>query len=289
VNATGIGIAESVLEADGIRLHRLSLTPPGVPLASLLIVHGLSDHSARYESAARTLAAAGIAVQTWDLRGHGRSGGARGYARRFDVLLQDVDRVRRVVADEMPPDVPLFLLGHSLGGLIAIRYLEEHPDRFRGGVIVSPWLGTVVEPPAWKVGLARVLSRVAPRVPFRAGIPTAFLSHDPAIGPRFQADPFAHDTITPRLWTEVTGAIDLAFARADRIRVPVLFLLAGDDRIVDTERSRELGASIPGDRADLRVLEGRYHEILNETDAADSLAAIAAWIRDRADSVDPAG
>ncbi len=279
MNGSGIGFAECSLEADGIRLHRMSWTPPGVPLATLLLVHGLSDHGARYASAARMLASAGIGLQTWDLRGHGRSGGARGHARHFDVLLQDLDRVRRVVADELTPGAPLFLLGHSLGGLIAIRYLEEHPDAFRGGVIVSPWLGTVVQPPAWKVGLAGILSRVAPGVPFRARIPSGFLSHDPAIGRRFDADPLAHDIITPRLWTEVTRAIDLAFARADRIRVPVLFLLAGNDRIVDTARSREFGASIPGDRADVRVLDGRFHEILNETDAADSLAAIAAWIR----------
>lgn len=285
---SGAGFAVSSLDADRVRLHRLGWTPPGPPLATLLIVHGLSDHGARYEAVARTLVAAGIAVQTYDLRGHGRSGGARGHAPHFDVLLQDLDRVRGVVADEAA-DAPLFLLGHSMGGLIAIRYLEEHPDAFQGAVIVSPWLGTAVDPPAWKVGLARVLNRVAPRLPFRARIPAAFLSHDPAIVRGFEEDPLAHDVITPRLWSEVTAAIELAFARADRIRVPVLFLLAGDDRIVDTARSREFGASLPGDRADVRVLDGRYHEILNETDAADSLAAIVAWIRARVGPVEAEG
>lgn len=288
MNGPGIGFAENSLVADGIRLQRLRWMPPGAPIATLLIVHGLSDHGARYESAARILVSAGIAVQTYDLRGHGRSGGARGHARHFDVLLRDLDRIRGVVADEAA-NAPLFLLGHSMGGLIAIRYLEEYPDAFRGAVIVSPWLGTVVRPAKWKAGLARVLSRVAPGVPFRARIPSGYLSHDPEVGPRFDADPLAHDVITPRLWTEVSAAIDMAFARTGRIRVPVLFLLAGDDRIVDTARSRELGTSIPGDRADIRVLDGRFHEILHETDAADSLTAIVAWIRARIGGPDPAG
>ncbi|MGD8278561.1 MAG: lysophospholipase [Gemmatimonadota bacterium] len=286
MNGPEIRLAEGTLEAEGVRLHRRSWTPSGPSIATLVVVHGLSDHSARYDDAARGLASTGIAVQAFDLRGHGLSGGARGHARCFDLLLEDVDRVRRAVVDEAGPAAPLFLLGHSLGGLIAIRYLEEQPDAFRGAVIVSPWLGTVAEPPAWKVGLARVLNRIAPALPIRARIPARFLSRDPAVGPAFERDPLTHDVITPRLWSEVQVAIDLAFERVGRIGVPVLFLIAGDDRIVDAERSRAFGMSIPEGRAEVRVLEDRFHEVLNETDAADTVASMGAWIAARAAGAD---
>jgi len=278
VSGTEIRVAEGSLHVEGVRLQRRSWRPSHPPLATLLLVHGLSDHSARYARVARTLAASGIAVEAFDLRGHGLSGGPRGHARRFDVLLQDLDRVRRAVAEVTASGTPLFLLGHSMGGLIAIRYLEEYPDAFRGAIIVSPWLGTATEPSAWKVGLARLLNRVAPALPIRARIPAAFLSHDPAIGHGFVADPYAYDVITPRLWSEVQAATDLAFARADRIGVPILFLIAGDDRIVDAERSRALGESIPGGRTVVRVLDGRYHEVLHEMDAAATVGDIAQWI-----------
>jgi alpha-beta hydrolase superfamily lysophospholipase len=267
-------------ETDRLRFaYRAWLSPD--PLAHLLIVHGLSDHSGRYESIGRAFAAMGVSSWAFDLRGHGRSAGRRGHASGFSRLLEDVDAFRALVAATAGPGAPLFLLGHSLGGLVGIRYVQEYPDAVRGAIIVSPWLGTALAVPRWKTGLAAGLSRLLPALPFAANVPEQHLSRDPAVGKAYREDPLVHDTITPRLFVEVQAAMKLAVVRAAAIRPPLLVLLAGADRIVDTERALLFARAARGGRAEIRRVDGAYHEILNEPDAARHIAAIGAWIRAR--------
>src|SRR5690606_15951978 len=132
------------------------------PKAAVVFVHGFSDHSGRYESFAETLATFGVSTFAFDLRGHGQSDGRRGYVRRFEIYLQELDHFRQEVQGLVAGDCPLFLVGHSMGGLIALRYLEEFESPFRDGIIVSPWLGTAMYVPRWKVVLATFLNRMLP-------------------------------------------------------------------------------------------------------------------------------
>lgn len=259
---------------------RYSAWVPERAAAVLLIVHGLADHSRRYDHVGRALAAHGISTWAFDQRGHGRSGGRRGHADRFSQLLQDLGAFRAHVARHTDPGAPLFLLGHSLGGLVTLRYLQETPGAVVGAIVVSPWLATAMRLPRWKVGLAAVLERIAPALPVPAEIPAEYLSHDPAVVRSYRDDPLVHDRITPRLFAEVAAAMDHAGRHANRIGIPLLFLLAGEDRIVDTERSRAVAASIDG--AEVHVLDGLYHEVLNEPGAAIQIDSIADWIRARA-------
>ena len=275
-----VTFAEGSIESGRIQLHYRGWEL-AAPSAALLIVHGLAEHGGRYEATGRAFAEGGVSTWALDQRGHGRSGGRRGHADRFDAFLEDLDRFRTTVRDRSDPATPLFLLGHSMGGLVALRYLEEHPASFRGAVIVSPWLGTAVAVPEWKSALAAVLTRVAPGLPFRAGIPAEFLSHDPAVVAAYRSDPLVHDIITPRLFSEVRAAMALAFERADRLRAPLLFLVAGSDRIVDTVRSREFAQRVRGAVVEVRVPEGAYHELLNEPEAGRYVREILDWIGSR--------
>lgn len=262
-----------------LRLQYRSWEIPA-PKAAVVFVHGFSDHSGRYESFAETLAAFGMSTFAFDLRGHGQSDGRRGYVPRFEVYLQELDRFRQEVQGLVASECPLFLVGHSMGGLIALRYLEEFESPFRGGIIVSPWLGTAMPVPRWKVLLATLLNRVLPSLPVPAGIKAEHLCHDPAVVNGYREDPLVHDTMTPRLFTEASSAMALAHRRSDRIRVPLLFLIAGNDQIVDAPRAIRFARSLHGD-VTIRVFDGLYHEILFEPDRGPVLETLRQWIAEK--------
>ncbi len=269
------------LEGVGrLRIHYRSWEVEA-PRAAIIVVHGLFEHSRRYEEFAGDMAAHGFSTFVPDLRGHGASEGRRGHAGSFDLLLQDLNRFRREVQGLIPVDLPLFLFGHSLGGLIALRHLEEHDVPYHGAIMTSPWLGTAVPVPRWQVLAATVLNRILPSFPFPFRMDPGLLTHDEERARDYRDDPVIHSTITPRMFTETASAIELALRRGDRIHVPVLFILAGDDRIVDTRRSLAFARSLPSDDIEVEVLDDRFHEVLQEPDRTAVRADIRAWIENR--------
>ncbi|MGH7501893.1 MAG: lysophospholipase [Longimicrobiales bacterium] len=271
-------LGEGALRTTGGKQLRYRTWESASPRAAVIIVHGLAEHSGRYETLGRDLCGAGISAYALDLRGHGRSDGQRGHARTFGVLLQDVDRFRREVLGLIESGTPLFLLGHSMGGLIALRYMEEYADTFTGAIIVSPWLATAVHVPRWKVTLANPLAKLAPALPFRAGVNPEHLSRDPRIVRAYEEDPLVHDRITPRLFTELSTAMGRAFQRCDRIQQPLLFLLAGADRIVNTERTVAFARSLARPDVETHVYAGHFHEVLNEPGADVVRKDLRAWL-----------
>lgn len=268
------------LEGVGrLRLHYRTWEVQG-PEAAVLVVHGLFEHSRRYQELGEALAAFRFSTFALDLRGHGASEGRRGHTQRFDVLLQDLDRFRREVQGLVPAGVPLFLLGHSMGALIALRYLEEYDAPLAGAILTSPWLGTAYPAPRWKVLLANVLTHVLPALPFRLQLDPRDLSHDDERVADYREDPEIHSRITPRLFTEMSGAIEMAFRRGDRIRTPLLFLLAGEDTIVSTDRSLAFARSLPVNGVTVDVLDGMRHEVLQERSRGEVVTEIRDWIGD---------
>lgn len=250
--------------------------------AGLIVVHGLSDHSGRFEVFGQRMAANGINVYALDLRGHGQSEGRRGHAHRFDAFLQDVERFRREVECITAGARPLFIFGHSMGGLITLRYIEEYDVPLRGAIVTSPWLAAGPSVPRWKILAAGFLNKVLPSLPIDAGIDAEYLSHDSDVVTGYREDPLVHGKITPRLFMEASAAMGLALHRSDRIRIPLLFLLAGDDQIVDTEKSEAFARSLSAPDVTIRVLPDYYHEILNDFDRAYARKEIREWIVGRA-------
>lgn len=250
------------------------------PHAGIMLVHGLFEHSRRYEEFGEYMAGCRFSTFAMDMRGHGVSEGRRGHARRFDILLQDLDRFRREVQGLLPVDLPLFLLGHSLGGLVALRYLEEYEAPLAGAVVTSPWLGTAAPVPRWQTVLAGVLDRVLPAFPFPFHIDPTTLTHDEERAADYRDDALIHSTITPRLFAETSAASELALRRGQRISVPLLFILAGDDQLVDTERSRAFAESLASERVTVDVLPGMYHEVLQERGRGSVLGEAREWITD---------
>jgi alpha-beta hydrolase superfamily lysophospholipase len=265
---TGIG---------GLRLAFRTWETPW-PRAAIVLVHGLGDHSGRYEAFGRAMAGFGMSTFAADLRGHGRSEGRRGHVPSFHTFLLELDRFQRDVAGMVPFRLPTFVVGVSLGGLIALRYLEEYDSRFRGAVICSPWLATAMPVPRWKVMFAGAFDRFLPALPFRSGLDPDDFTRDADVVEAYRADPLVHGSITPRLFAQSSAAMGLVLQRSDRIRAPLLFMLGGDDRVVSTERTLRFARSMSGGDVSIRVLPEHRHELLQEVDRAATFRRIRDWI-----------
>lgn len=263
--------------ADGVALHHHVWTPDA-PSAALLVSHGLGEHGGRYARLATELLPRGVATMAVDHRGHGRSEGPRGHADAFRRLTDDLERRRAHFAASLPGGVPMFLLGHSLGGLVALRHLQEIEGApYRGAILSAPLLGVAVEAPRWKTGAAGLLSRLLPRLAMGNEIDPALLSGDPAYVADYRSDPLVHDRITPRLYTEFLAAIPRVAAEADRLRLPLLFLVPGADRVCRSAETLRLARSLPGD-VEVREYPGFAHESLNERQRDRAVADVAAWM-----------
>lgn len=266
--------------ADGVRLHYRSWPAPA-ERAVLLVSHGLGEHGGRYAALAEDLVEHGITSYAIDHRGHGRSGGPRGHVAHFGEFVRDFEHFRAEIAKEHPGEKPIFLLGHSLGGLIAIRHLQTHPEApYAGAVLSAPLVGIAVKAPRWKVALSGVLSRWVPWLPFHNAIDTAMLSTAPGYVEAYRADTLLHNTITPRLYTEMVAAIDAAFAQPDGIRIPLLVLAPTADRVVLPEAVARFAGACPGE-VQVRRYEGFQHESLNEKDRHQAVADVAGWLDGR--------
>jgi alpha-beta hydrolase superfamily lysophospholipase len=253
-----------------------------VTRAVLLVVHGLGEHAGRYDEFASRMASFGIATFAFDLRGHGLSDGRRGHIPSFDAYLQDLNRFRSEVVRFTGVRTPPFLLGQSMGGLIALRYLQEFGSHIAGAVICSPWLATAMEVPRWKTVAAPLLARLLPTFPFRHGLAPEDLSRDPAVVDAYRADPLVHGRITPRTFAQVSAAMNLVPEHSNAITRPLLLLVGGADRVVDSDRTVALAHQLVTPDKTIHVFPGQFHELLNEADRARTHALVGEWISARA-------
>jgi alpha-beta hydrolase superfamily lysophospholipase len=261
--------------ADGARLA-LRRAPAAAPArAALILLHGFGDHSGRYGDLAAWLTARGISVYALDQRGHGRSPGKRGHVSRFAQFLSDVAALRRLVAGEEAG--PQLLLGQSFGATVALRYLETGPPGVAGAIVSSPFLAVAMKVAPWKTLLARLLADIRPALPIATGLNLAHLSTDPAVGQAAKSDPLYHRVMTPRAYREVKAAQAAVVAEGGHLAVPLLFLLAGDDRIVGRGAAEAFARSLRGD-VTVKVYDGFFHELFNEPQRAKVFRDVEPWL-----------
>ena len=246
--------------------------------SAVLIVHGLGEHSGRYDSLAKWFATHGYAVRSYDQRGHGRTPGQRGALRHSDDLLKDLTAVYENYAAQSGRH-PL-LLGHSMGGLVALRAVLDGRVEPSGLVLSSPALRSFE--PLWLRRLAAVLARVSPNLPLRNGLPVDALSHDIKVVEEYRTDPLRTRWITPRLADFIFRAGASSIADAWRLRVPSLLLAAGSDRLVDPSGSRDFAnGAWATHQLTSRFFDTLFHELFNETETGrhQVLAQLADWLR----------
>ncbi len=274
---------------DSSTLSKLSLAPglqltlrdwpladPAAVRAQVLIVHGLGEHSGRYEHVAQQLNSWGYAVRSFDLWGHGLSDGERGSMRDEHALLDDLAAVVDHTRKTMQPGQSLVLLGHSLGGLVAARFVSLRMRPIGALVLSSPALDPGLN--AFQKVLLATLPGIAPNLRVGNGLQVKYLSHDPAVVAAYQADPLVHDRICARLALFIAQAGREVLAAAPRWNTPTLLLFAGQDKLVSPQGSRDFLKLAPGAIVQSLCFEALFHEIFNEAEAGGVFTALQQWL-----------
>lgn len=248
------------------------------PKGSVFIVHGLGEHSGRYENVINTLK--GYNLFLLDLRGHGRSQGKRGHVMDFDEYLDDVDALKNEVKQFVRGKS--FILGHSMGGLIVLRYAIYKPDGLSGVVSSGPLLGVNVEVPKVKAILGKVIARVIPSLSMNNEIDTNKLSHDKASVEAYNNDPFVHTKISARWYVEMVKAMQDTNSNAHKLNLPCLIMHGSEDALTNPKSSREFFEKASSKDKTYKLYDGFYHEIFNEIDKQKPLSDMLEWINKRA-------
>lgn len=272
---------EEIHTADGLTLHT-RVWDVDAPRGQVLLVHGLGEHAGRYEELALTLRSHGWRVAAYDQRGHGRSAGERGLIPADDSLLADLGHMLAVV--RAAETGPLVLLGHSMGGAVAARYVAE-------GLAAqpAPWWqpvdALVLSSPALDIGasalqrlLLAIVPRLAPSLCVGNGLDPAWISRDPAVVAAYLSDPLVHDRISGRLAAFLARSGPAVQALAPNWQLPTLLMWAGADRCVAPAGSAGFAEQAPADVLTAREWPGLSHEIFHEPERVEVMAELLAWL-----------
>lgn len=261
---------------DGLALY-YRLWRPEAPRALLVLAHGYAEHGGRYQAFGRFLAGRGVAVGVLDQRGHGKSAGERANVRVFSELVEDLERFDAHLGQAFPA-LPRFLMGHSVGGVVAAQLALAQPERFRGLVLSSPYLHNAVRVPGALLALSGLLSRFAPSLP-TLKLDPSLLARDPAVGAAYARDPLVYSGGTKaRIGREQLNAGAAVLARAAELRLPLLVLHGEADAVADPAGSRALVARAGSSDKVFSLYPGGYHELLNDACREQAQSEIAAWI-----------
>jgi alpha-beta hydrolase superfamily lysophospholipase len=264
---------------DGLEMQAREWLPAGPKRGLVVLVHGFDDHGGRYLHVGEALAAAGFVLCSYDARGQGRSGGTWAWVDRYEQLMDDLGDFLDL-ASERHPGLPRFLYGHSMGGNEVLNFLLRRKPKLEGAIATSPWLELAVRAPGWQLAAARLVAAL----PFAVALPTGMdpdgISHDPAVVKAYLADPCVKGKITPRLLVNVLDAGQWALAHAGGLEVPLLLMHGDSDQITSHGASqrfaRDAGAGVT-----FRSWPGAFHELHNEPEKAEVLAAITGWLGSR--------
>jgi acylglycerol lipase len=267
---------------DGLKLFEQSWQPAKKTKAVIVIIHGYAEHSGRYAHVADYFVNHGYAVETFDLRAHGKSSGKSGktYIDSFDEFLSDVDLFLKRVQERHPNKI-IFLLGHSVGGAIVTLYtITRNPD-LKGIILSGPTLKISDDISPLLVKLSSVIGKVLPKLPTIKVDGTA-ISRDPEIVKKYDNDPLNYrGGIPARTGAEVTRATKLIQEQMEAIKLPLLILHGTADRISDPEGSKQLYERAQSKDKTLKLYDGFYHEIFNEIEKESVLADIVEWLERR--------
>ena len=274
--------AGTVRTEDDIELALYRWAAAGPVRATVALLHGLAEHAGRYAPLAERLNAAGIELIAVDLRGHGRSPGERTWIASFDEYLFDARALMGAAARE---GVPLFLMGHSMGGTIATLFAIERLAAFNrnihpvaGLVLSSPALAPGKDVPRWMLAASRVVSRLWPRYPAMK-IEPALLSRDRRVVEANRADPLVHHGAVPaRTGAEILAAMARIEPERSSLRLPVYVYHGTADQLTEPEGSRTFAAHVGSIDRTLTLYDNAYHETMNDLERDSVIEALTQWL-----------
>ena len=264
---------------DGIRLF-FQTTTPASPVAHVALVHGYAEHLGRHAEITAALNAAGYAVHRADVRGHGQSAGKRAFVDKFDDYLGDLDLLLARVR-EQAAGLPVFLLGHSHGGLIIARYLLDKPTAVRGAVFSSPYLRLKLAVSPVKIWAGKLIAKIYPSLPMANDLKPELLCRDVAIQKATAADPLYQQTATPGWFIQSSAAQETVLRRASEFVTPFLCIHGGADPIADAAASREFSAAATSKDKQFKQYDGLLHELFHEPERDLVFKDVVGWLDER--------
>jgi acylglycerol lipase len=270
---------ETTVAADGTALHVERFMPGGAPRAVVVIVHGFSAHCGNYRHVASDCAGAGLATTLFDCRGHGQSQGRRGYVDRFSSFVADLDLILGG-ARALSPGLPVGLVGHSHGAAICLDYLlggGGGSASVNALAMVAPFLALKLKVPAAKLAASKVLGRIWPTFTQGNEIRGEDISRTPEVVAGFDTDPLIHHVASSRWFNEVRSAQARITGAAARLTTPTLMLVAGQDRIVDTEVALAF-ARAAGPVVEVKRYDNLFHEMFLEPERDQVIADLVRWL-----------
>jgi alpha-beta hydrolase superfamily lysophospholipase len=264
--------------SDQTELFFQTWNPDKAPARGIFVItHGFAEHSECYAPLAKILAEDGWLVYAWDMRGHGRSEGKRGYAKNLSFYIDDLEVFYNLVAKEAG-DKNIVLFGHSTGGLILLRYLETKRVKYSALILSSPLIGLSMKVPALKEAAARIAVKWMPTLTLYNEIKYEDLTRDEEMRKSYAKDNLRHDKISPGVFLSMLENFPLALQNAAEIQQPVLMQLAGDDKITSSDASRELFDKLPNKKNQLELYPDSYHEVYNDLDRDKAIADLKKFI-----------
>lgn len=261
----------------GLDIYYQGWLPDGEVKAVLFIVHGLGEYCGRYTNVVERFVPLGYAIYGLDHIGHGKSGGDREMVKRFEDFTEPLKTYYKMVTT-WQPGKPVFIYGHSLGGLITSFHLLDEQASFKGAVISAAGVKVPENISGMTVFMGKVLSVLAPKTGI-LGLDTNYLSHDKAVVDTYNADPLVFHGKTPaRLAAEMLRAMMRVSAEAARITLPVFILHGSGDKIVDPAASIMLDEKVSSKDKSFKIYEGDYHEVHNELDREIMFKDLETWL-----------
>ncbi len=243
----------------------------------VLLVHGLGEHCQRYDHLAAHINQHGYALSSMDLPGHGKSDGLRGHVDSFEVYEKAVlELYERTKSSHS--NTPIFLLGHSMGGLIATKLLLNHQDKFQGALLSGAAIQSPQEPPAWQVAIIKFIAKLFPKAKMLA-LDASAVSRDPAVVEKYMNDPLvSKEKLSAQFLVSMTNAMQECKDNAQNIGLPLNIMHGSADVMTAPEGSQFLQDAVSSSDKQLTLYDGLFHEIFNEPEGEDIFAEMVAWM-----------
>ena len=265
---------------DGVTFYIRGWDPTNNrPKALITLVHGLGEHTGRYLHVGKILTDAGYALVGFDLRGHGKSGGARGHFPSLNAVMQDIRQFSKFLVQRYP-DIPHFLYGHSLGGLLSLAYALQYPAGLNGVIITGAALRSSLQEQKNKIAMVNLLGSLLPNITLPSGLDATTISRDTDVVQKYINDPLVHYKTTLGLGRSALKAIEQCFTHAKEFTPPLLIMHGADDKLTYSSGSEDF-AKLAGETnhdVTLKSWDGLYHEIHNEPEKAEVFKEMIEWL-----------
>jgi len=264
---------------DGIKFFMQGWEPDSDSKALLVLIHGLGEHTGRYVHVGKVMTDAGYALVGFDLRGHGKSGGARGHSSSLDTYMQDIRQFFRLMTQRYP-NIPHFLYGHSLGGLLSLSYAIQYNEELKGVIVTGAALRSSLQEQKTKIAIAKLIGSFLPAMTIQSGLDPRTISRDQKVVDAYVSDKLVHYSTSFGFGKAALSAIDLCFERAGEFAIPLLIMHGTGDKLTYPSGSEDFArlAGEAGNAVTLKLWDGLYHELHNEPEKAEVFKFMTEWL-----------